>query len=372
VAGALIGGEGLFALIVPVLIGGRSDRTRTRFGSRMPYLAVGAAVAGAGLVLVALAGTLALVALGLALFYLGYFTAYSPYRALYPDCVHPGQHGRALGLQSTLREVGLALALVGGGLVFAVWAPLPFLLGAALLVGVVGVFVARVRDPALGARPELGPIDAMASRPGAWRASAALLGRRPDVRRLLAANALWELSQAALKSFVVLFLTVGLGRPATVAPLVFAVVAVSAIAAALVGGRLADRRGFRALVLPAVLVYGLGAVLAAVTQSVVLVVAVPFLAFAAALVMSLSFAWLARLAVEEDHGLVAGLYGLSQGAGIVLGPLLAGAAVALLDAPFASTQGYAAVFLVAAVAVLASLALAFRVPDAQPTAARPV
>jgi Na+/melibiose symporter-like transporter len=190
VAGALIGAEGLFALFVPVLVGSRSDRTRTRFGSRMPFLAVGAALAGAGLVLIALSGTLALVALGLAAFYLGYFTAYSPYRALYPDCVHPAEHGRALGLQSTLREIGLAVALVGGGLAFALWAPLPFLLGAALLLVVVGVFVTRVRDPALGPRPELGPIDAVAGRPGAWRASLALLRRRTDLRRLLAANAL--------------------------------------------------------------------------------------------------------------------------------------------------------------------------------------
>ncbi len=69
----------------------------------------------------------------------------------------------------------------------------------------------------------------------------------------------------------------------------------------------------------------------------------------------------------RDHGLVSGLYGLSQGAGIVLGPLLAGAAVALLEPSFAGTQGYAAVFVVAGGAVLASLALAARVPDPHAT-----
>ncbi len=367
VAGALIGAEGVFALVVPVLIGARSDRTRGRLGSRLPYLAAGAALAAAGLALVALAGTLVLVAAGLGIFYLGYFTAYSPYRALYPDCVRPWEQPRALGIQSALREVGLGAGLVAGGLIFALWAPLPFLLGAALLVAVVGVFVLRVRDPALGPNPELAPLDDMAARRGAWRASLSLVRRRPDVRRLLAANALWELAQAALKSFAVLSLTVGLGRPASFAPLVFAVVAVSAIGAALLGARLAARIGLRPLVLTAVLVYGAGALLPAFSQGTGVALAVPFLAFAAALVMSLSFAWLSRLAVDEDHGLVSGLYGLSQGAGIVLGPLLAGAAVALLEPSFAGTQGYAAVFVVAGGAVLASLALAARVPDPHAT-----
>jgi len=68
--------------------------------------------------------------------------------------------------------------------------------------------------------------------------------------------------------------------------------------------------------------------------------------------------------VDEDHGLVSGLFGLSQGAGIVLGPLLAGAAVVLLEPSFSATEGYGAIFLVAGGAVLASLALALRVPDA--------
>jgi Na+/melibiose symporter-like transporter len=364
VAGALIGAEGLFALLVPVLIGARSDRTRSRFGSRLPYLAIGAGLAALGLAAIALGDTLALVAAGLAVFYLGYFVAYAPYRALYPDCVGAAEQPRALGIQSALREVGLGAGLVGGGLIFAVWGPLPFLLGAALLLVVVGGFVLRVRDPALGESPELAPLDSMAARPGAWRASLAIVRRRADVRRLLAANALWELAQAALKSFAVLFLTVGLGRPASFAPIVFAVVAVSAIGAALLGARLSARFGLRPLVLVSVLVYGTGALLPAFSQGLAVAASVPLLAFAAALVMSLSFAWLSRLAVDEDHGLVSGLFGLSQGAGIVLGPLLAGAAVVLLEPSFSATEGYGAIFLVAGGAVLASLALALRVPDA--------
>ncbi len=361
VAGALIGGEGLFALLVPVLVGSRSDRTRSRFGSRMPYLLAGGALAAVCLALLPFAPTLALVALALGGFYLGYFSYFSPYRALVPDCVHPAFHGRALGMQGTLREVGLGLGLVGGGLLFAVWAPLPFLAAAGVLAAVTGVFAATVRDPARGPTPELVPLEGGMGA-AAFPAALAVLRRRPDVRRLLAANALWELAQAALKSFAVLFIVDGLGRSAASASAIFALVAVAAVLAALAGGRLADRRGPRALVLPAAAVYGAGALLPAATQAPFVLLAVPVFAFAAALVATLSFAWLSRLTADEDHGLTSGLYGLSQGAGIVLGPLLAGLAVELLRPAFPGTDGYAAVFVVAGAAVLASLPLAARVP----------
>jgi len=364
-AGAIIGAEGVFALLVPLAIGTRSDRTRSRFGARMPYLVAGVALAATSLALVPFAGSLVLIAALLGLFYLGYFAYYAPYRALYPDCVAPGHHGRALGLQSTLREVGLGLALVGGGLLFATWEALPFLVAAVVWLVVTAVFVVRVRDPAQGPAPELVPVGPDRMRqPGAWRAATALLRRRPDVRRLLAANALWELSQAALKAFVVLFLIEGLGRSPSFASAVFGVVAVTAVAAALVGGGLADRRGFRRLMVPAVAVYGAGAVLPALTQSAVLLAVIGPLAFAAALVLSLAFPWLTRLTPGEDHGLVAGLYGVSQGAGIVLGPVLAGLAVVAGRDAFPATEGYAAVFLVVSAAVLASLVMTVRVPDA--------
>ncbi|MBA2637427.1 MAG: MFS transporter [Solirubrobacterales bacterium] len=160
-----------------------------------------------------------------------------------------------------------------------------------------------------------------------------------------------------------LFLVQGLGRSAAFASVIFAVVAVTAIAAALVGGGLADRVGFRRLVVPAVVVYGLGALVPALTQAPIVVVAIAPLAFAAARVMSLSFAWLARLTAHEGHGLAAGLYGLSQGAGIIFGPALAGIAVELARPVLPGTEGYATIFVVAAVAGLASVPFVARVPE---------
>src|SRR5689334_19791807 len=38
IIGALVGGEGLVALLVPLWVGGLSDRLDTRFGRRLPFL----------------------------------------------------------------------------------------------------------------------------------------------------------------------------------------------------------------------------------------------------------------------------------------------------------------------------------------------
>lgn len=58
---------------------------------------------------------------------------------------------------------------------------------------------------------------------------------------------------------------------------------------------------------------------------------------------------------EREHGMMTGLYSVSRGVGIVLGPVLAGAAIQLSGGLLSSTHGYGAMWLVAAVAALASI-----------------
>jgi len=156
VIGLIIGGEGLFALFLPLVIGSWSDRLDTRFGKRLPFLIIAAPVAAVALVLMPLAPSLLSVA-GLTLaFFIAYFAFYPPYRALYPDLVPERMHGRAQSSQAIFRAVGLGIALVAGGLLLSVWQPLPFILAAAALVTVTAVLVARITEPP-GDRDDQGP-----------------------------------------------------------------------------------------------------------------------------------------------------------------------------------------------------------------------
>jgi MFS family permease len=368
VTGLLIGLEGVFAIVIPPLVGRRSDRLSTRLGPRLPFLLAAAPVAAVALVALPLAGSLGLLIVALSGFYAAYFVYFSPYWALYADLVPEHARGRSQGVMGLWRELGLGLALIGGGLLIAVWRPLPFVLAAVAVVVVTAAFTLTLRRlPA--ARATGG--DGVERRP-----ALDLVRERPALRAVLAANALWELALAALRAFVVLFFTIGLGRTTQFSSLVLAGVAVAAVAAAPLSGTLADRWGRVRVLQIALWLYGLGLLLPALTQSPLVLVAVPVVALAAATVMTLPFSLLMGVLPPGEHGLGAGLFGLSRGVGLLLGPLLAGLAIELLEPVFSSTQGYAAVFVIAAAAILASIPVLRRAGqqertrDADPRAAR--
>jgi len=85
--------------------------------------------------------------------------------------------------------------------------------------------------------------------------------------------------------------------------------------------------------------------------------AVFVIAFAAGILLALPYALMMGLMPSDSHGAAAGLYGFTGGAGLVLGPLVAGVAIEVAEPLLESTQGYAAMFGVVSAAVLASIPL---------------
>lgn len=346
--GLAIGGEGLFALFLPVLVGTISDRTHSRLGRRLPYAVFAAPLLALPLVLLpfssSYAGTVALVSL----FYVGYFVYYPPYQALFAELVPASHYGRAQGAQGVARGLGLGAALVGGGVLLSVWAPLPFLLGAA---AVLVTTVALVRGV-----PHTTPKPAEQTLPGPGVLR--LLRQRPDLRAFALANALWEFSFMGLRVFIVLYVVHGLGRSVALASAVIGVVAVSYVVAAALSGRLADRFGLVRVLRGATWIYGAGLLLAAVMTTVTpLLVALPVVALAGAVVMTLPYGLLMQLTPAGSEGAVSGLFNLSRAVGIVAGPIVVGAVIDLAGPLFASTHGYGAMWVAIGVPIVLSLAL---------------
>jgi len=183
-----------------------------------------------------------------------------------------------------------------------------------------------------------------------------LLREHAHVRSFLYANALWELSLGALKTFIILYLTKGMGLAVTAASLAVAGAAVFILAASGAGGKLGDRFGRARVMQIAVLVYGIGLLVPfLVTTKIIVAAATPLIAFGGGILMSLPYALLQPLMPEEEHGLSTGLYSLSRGIGTAFGPLLAGVAIQATSGLFTRTDGYQAMFGVCGVAVLASL-----------------
>ena len=347
--GALLGAEGACALVLPLVVGAWSDRTRTRLGPRLPYVIGSAVVGAAALIVLAVGASLPVLAFGLFLFYGAYFTYFSPYLALCPDLVAGGGQARVQSRLAVARMVGMGTALVAGGALLALARPAPFALAAALLCGMTWVLVAVTRPSAAvaPAAPEAGGLRTT------WR----LLQADRDVRRLLIATTLWELALAAIKSFAVLFVIVGLGRSLSFAAGVMALVAGGVLVAALAAAPLAERVGESRVLLCAAALYGAGLLLPTFSDQLSFIMpSVPVFAFGAGLVMTVGYAAVLRALPAGRRGAATGLLGFGRGVGLVLGPVLAGAAVQLLTPYFASTRGYGAMWLVAAVAVRLSLA----------------
>jgi MFS family permease len=356
VIGVLIGGEGLLALFVPLLVGVWSDRLETRLGGRLPFVLVGAPLIAGSLVAMGLAKSLPPIVVAVAIFFAAYYVAYEPYRALYPDLFGDEVAGRAQANQAVWRGAGTIVALASGGVLLSAGTALPFALSAILVVLAIAAF-ALLMIVASDLRPTRRP----GTRAGLGELASKvrkLVTRHAALRAYLFANACWELSLGALKTFIVLYVTAGLGYSLSASSAIIGIVAVVILSGALVSGKLADRVGKLRTMRAGLWVYGATlAVPIFTTAPALLAAAAVVIAFGGGMIMSLPYALLMPLMPAGEHGSLTGFYSLSRGIGMMLGPLLGGLAVETLGGVFGSTDGYAAIWIVCSGAILASLPL---------------
>ena len=359
--GALIGAEGAFALVVPVLAGALSDRLRGSPATRrLPFILAGAPLAVTGLVLLPVSGTVGVAAAAVLVFFIGYYLYYPPYRALYVDLLPRSSYARAQASQAVLRGAGLGAALLTGGLLLSAWRPLPFLIAAAALVATTAALAPVFRLESDCSSRVL-PYETVSLRQ--------LLLAGGPLRLVILANTCWEFSFAGLKSFIVLYVVRGLGRSPSLASAVIAVVAVAYIVGAPLAGRLADRHGIVPVMRVATLVYGAGLLVGTFFHSLTpLLVGLPPVALAGAIVLTLPQALAFSLSPLGSAGAAAGLVDFSRGIGVVLGPIAVGAAIEAFRGDFASTHGYAVLWPVIAIPILVSFLLLRVLPAEKPAA----
>src|SRR5581483_323196 len=184
------------------------------------------------------------------------------------------------------RGLGTGCALLGGGLLLSVGRPLPFLVAAVVLAAALGGFVVlmlRRGIPEQNQRQAQGPARIARRLP-------AFVARDPALRAYFLANALWEMALSALKAFIVLYLTVGLGYDLSTASLMIGAVALVILIGAGGSGKLGDRYGPIRVVTIALVGYGAGyLVLVLTTSRVAMAVAMPFIALGGGTVMTMAY-----------------------------------------------------------------------------------
>jgi MFS family permease len=355
--GLAISGEGAFALFVPLASGALSDRlpAKTAAGRRMPFVIVGAPLAAAGLVLLPFVPTYQLAGVTILMFFVGYYLYYPPYRAIYADILPRRLFARAQSAQAVQRGAGFGIALISGGLLLSAWTPLPFVLGAAVL-GVATLSLKPVLRLQKGCPGEI-------VEPRSGSSARDLFLHDHKMQMFAIANMLWELSLAGLKVFIVLYITLGLGESTALASAFLALVAFAYIVGAPIAGRLSDRYGIVAVMKWSAAAYGIVLCAGVIpTTATPMAVILPVGALAGAILMTLPQALAFTLAPEAGQGAAAGLVDFSRGVGVVLGPLLVGAAIANSPSLLSGTHGYAAMWPTIGIPVLLSLFLLRRFP----------
>ncbi len=354
VIGLLIAAEGVLALFLPLVIGSWSDRLRTPIGGRLPFVLAGVPLMAIALALMGLADGLAVMAVSVVLFFVAYFVAYEPYRALYPDLAADEIAGRAQSGQAAARGLGTAAALGLAGVLLSIGDAAPFAVSAVIVLAATALFAHLLLTRRMHAQTNG---RARTSDPrSTWRDIKRMVREHRALKPYLVANALWELGLAAIKTFVVLYVTRGLGFSLAAASAIIGSTGVVILLAALASGRLADRYGTERVMRVALVLYGAGLFVPFATATPALILAaLPLIAAGGGVLMALPYALLMPMMPEDEHGTVTGFYSMSRGVGVMLGPLLAGAAIDASLTPVADSRGYPAVWGVAGLAILASL-----------------
>jgi MFS family permease len=360
--GLVLGAEGVFALALSPVIGPWSDTFHTPLGRRRPFMLAALGPMGFCLLLLPFMPNLWTTTLIVLAFFFAYYVYEPPYRGLYPDLLPASTYGRAQGIQHVLRGIALGAALVGGGFLLKAWHAAPFVLAAV-------VTTAACAAPILWVSEDGGHGRVFEGVRAYFRRSWCILKEEAEVRRFLLANAAWEGTFAAARTFVVLYIIDGLHESKAISSAVLGAVATGYVIAALVAGRLGDRFGLARVVFFASFVYGGGYLVAGTATTwhnwyFALIVPV---SVAGGTVMTLAWGLLFKLMPPQHRGAVSGLATTTKGLGLLLGAPVAGAAIDLARPFMESTDGYQILWPVCGLPILAAIPLVARMMRVEPS-----
>ncbi|HPU22285.1 MAG TPA: MFS transporter [Thermoclostridium caenicola] len=158
IVGAIMTIDNLFGVIFQPFFGRLSDRTKNRFGRRMPFLLVGIPISALFFFFIPwydrldslfprhnLSLAFIMVLVILMNFFMSVYRA--PAVALMPDAIPPSLRSRANGIIVAIGGVGTIIALTLGGSLYKLGKIYPFMLGSGLMLLALLVLVLFYREP---------------------------------------------------------------------------------------------------------------------------------------------------------------------------------------------------------------------------------
>jgi MFS family permease len=354
----------IVAILVQPIVGVFSDRTRSRWGRRLPYMAAGTAMVIACLFLISGAPVFTLVVVGLLLIQLASNTVQGPWQALIPDQVPDSQRGQASGLKAMLDILAFVVGrLVAGQLVgrFDEWGPAAVY--AAVSVPAV-VYIVALAITAWSARegPEAAEVAPQRTVGQALRATFSVDFRaHPAFGWWFANRTLFWAGFLALNTFLLFYLidVVGMseGGAQKFIGTLSTILGGALVLVSIPSGWLSDRIGRKPLVVLAGILAAIGtAVLLAVRSEALLTVAGLIIGASVGTFLAANWALVTDIVPKQEAARYLGVANIATAGGSAIARFLGGALIDTLNrATGTMNVGYLTVF---------GLALAFFVISA--------
>jgi len=242
IIGLIMSIDNAFGVVLQPLFGKISDRTRTRFGRRLPFLFIGMPICAVAFVFIPYMQNLWSIMAVVIIFTFVMGMWRTPAVSLMPDLTPMPLQSKANGIVNLMGGIGAILAFLGGGLLFGLGGfPLPFLVGAAVLLASLAVVAVFVREP------EIPYEDAET------KADRKSLKLAPDERKsfilLLLAIFFWFAGYNAVETFFTLYATNVLGIDPGLASMMISIFALSFVIFAVPMGAIGDKYGRKKTIL---------------------------------------------------------------------------------------------------------------------------
>jgi len=361
----------LVATFTQPMVGALSDRTRSRWGRRIPYFIVGTLLTIASLFAVALAPSLALLALAFMAYEFASNTALAPWQALLPDQVAPSRRGAASGLKTMFEILAFVAGRRTAGYLIADEQILASVAIAALVFGLSMLFTTLAARERRAADPIGQTVGQPSTTPGAISAWP------PGFGWWFLNRGLFWGGLIALSSFVLFYLEDVVGMSFAEASRFFGdlslVLGLSLLAVALPAGRLSDRIGRRPLILVSCLVAILGnAVLLTARTRPTLILGGAFLGLAAGTYLASNWALATDLVPRSQAARYLGIANIATAGGSFLARFAGGALIDPINRiTDSSSAGYFTLYGLTLVGFLIATLAVLRLPKAAFFTAQP-
>ncbi len=139
--------DNIAALFIQPPVGAWSDRVRTRWGRRIPFVIIGAPISAVAFGLIPVAATLPLFVACTSTLLLSAALWRTPVVALMPDITPSPKRSQANGIINFMGGIGTIVALQTGGMLFDISPQFPFWLGSILVILAALVVFLFIKEP---------------------------------------------------------------------------------------------------------------------------------------------------------------------------------------------------------------------------------